>query len=210
MIPPANDTDAPPPAAFDFDELDDVELEVVQERVPKPGSLYLLGEDGAPVYAQSTVKTVQRSRHSSRAISLPELHQRLAEMQVVAKARAEAEASHRAFEDRDHPEPPTLDPVLRGRARIVWVRMRSHGLWHAPWHHEEIWVWAGSTEDGQAWLQREVARWEVWVEHADLKVRLTMTRLCEEGAGLSDGTTIRTLGKKLQRSRESTPTLRRR
>lgn len=139
---------------------------------------------------------------SSSTLSLSQLKSHIAKLQREAKIRAEEDAKKRALEDAEHPEPPTLDLLLKQRARVVWVKMRRAGLWHAPWHHEEIWWWAGSTPEGQEWLAKEVSHWEVWVEHFELQKRLTAIRLCEEGCSLSDGTTLRTLDQKLKRRRE--------
>jgi hypothetical protein len=134
-------------------------------------------------------------------LSLADLHVRIAELQEKARQRAEADAARDAFESREHPEPPTLDPVLKARARAVWVRMRARSLWHAPWHHEEIWWWAGSTEAGQVWLKKEVEYWENEVARLELLHRLNLIRLCEEGFTLRDGTNMRTLDRMLKKQR---------
>lgn len=138
----------------------------------------------------------------TRPLSISELKAKLAVLEKEARARAEEESKRRSFEDHDHPAPPTLDPLLMKRARKVWVEMHGFGLEHAPWHHEEIWCWAGSTEQGQVWLAEEVLYWERWVNRQRTIRKITMIRICEEGCSLYDGTTLRNLDRKLERDRD--------
>ena len=96
----------------------------------------------------------------------------------------------------EHPDAPHPDVLWRQRSRRVFERARQvMSVWHLPWHHREIWLWAASTAAGAAWVEEAVVAWErevsVWHrrkrQHARIKDALPFADeqyVFEEGDGL--------------------------
>lgn len=105
--------------------------------------------------------------------------EKLRELCAAANERIKLEAEEQTRFEGEHPNAPHADWKWRNRSHVVFQRMRRHlAAEHAPWHHAEIFQWAKTTPEGQAWLEKEIVYWEKMV-HESYRARVRARLSCE-------------------------------